>query len=439
MANISTSNSTYTTGGIDTRSTLDGTSQATFQQMNGAASAAIAVETILGDGPTLKGNKADLAVRLAEIIDADGKMRGHSIDSRTNTVADGATIYTETSSTPAAGIGTRLLFQAESQDENPADLVAMGGSFDDVGTGSEDSRFVIWLRVAGAALARVYEFVSTTTSKAIFSHGNSTDRTYTLINRSVYLGGNSLFDGPGSCASGSTRSHEGSTTISGNQNLSGIHFYTDFTLNSGVTITVPANKRRLVIIATGTITINGTINASGAGAAATGSGTDQVGGGGTQGESATTASAGGNLVTHGITLQTGGAAGGSLAHGTAGTQVSGSDTWLLMDPTTALGGAGGGSCDVPGGAGGGSIVLIAPTIVLASTATLNTSGAAGSNGGSGQGPGGGGGAGNIYIRCRSYTDSGATFTQSGGAGGSGGGSWSGGAGAAGVRQILIYA
>lgn len=75
MANISNTNSTYTTGGIDSQTTLDGTYDATFQQMNGAASAAIAIETILGDGPTLKGNLADLVTRLAVLLNADGQLK----------------------------------------------------------------------------------------------------------------------------------------------------------------------------------------------------------------------------------------------------------------------------------------------------------------------------------------------------------------------------
>lgn len=75
MSNISTTNSSYTSGGIDSRSTLDGTSQATFQQMNGAASGVIAIETVLGDGPTLRGNLADLVARLAVALTADGAVR----------------------------------------------------------------------------------------------------------------------------------------------------------------------------------------------------------------------------------------------------------------------------------------------------------------------------------------------------------------------------
>lgn len=74
MANLSLADSTYQTGGIDTRSTLDGTSAANFQQMNGAASADIAIETVLGDGPTLKGTAADLVARLAVHVNAAGKL-----------------------------------------------------------------------------------------------------------------------------------------------------------------------------------------------------------------------------------------------------------------------------------------------------------------------------------------------------------------------------
>ena len=74
MANISNTDSTYGTGGLDTRTTIDATYDATFQQMNGAASGVIAIETILGDGPTLKGNLADLVARLAVLMDANGKL-----------------------------------------------------------------------------------------------------------------------------------------------------------------------------------------------------------------------------------------------------------------------------------------------------------------------------------------------------------------------------
>src|SRR2546427_5763576 len=70
--------------------------------------------------------------------------------------------------------------------------------------------------------------------------------------------------GPSSTATGSTYAHESDVTISANQNLSGVHFYRSFTLNSGATVTVPAGKWFVIIEASQSITINGTINAKGA-------------------------------------------------------------------------------------------------------------------------------------------------------------------------------
>jgi hypothetical protein len=274
----------------------------------------------------------------------------------------------------------------------------------------------------------------------------------------------SLSRGPADTGTGSTAAHEYDVTISSNQNLSGIHFYRNFTLNSGVTITVPAGGFRLVIIASESITINGTINAAGAGqagapgnssggaATAAADGTDQPGGGG----ASSTAGGNGTQVSGAAALQSlmaglfgqvagGGGGGGSggdggvTSPGGAGGGARSTDRTLLAAGGTA-GAAGCGSASVAaGGAGGGSIVLIAPQINLAATAVLNTSGNNGSVNGIGPGSGGGG-AGNILMASRTYTDNGATFTQNGGVGANGGASCpsKGGDGAAGVKEILIY-
>jgi hypothetical protein len=265
--------------------------------------------------------------------------------------------------------------------------------------------------------------------------------------------------GPVGCATGSTRTHEGSVTVSSNGNYSGIHYYSNFTLNSGVTMTIPAGSGRLVIIASDTITINGTISGSGGGVGAGGSGgvndgsngvdgTAQPGGGGGGGANAPPANggSGGRVLLHGVALSAGGGGGGYATNGSAGTTVTGSSlAFAFMDCVGGASGGGGGgdtvSVGAQGGRGGASIILIAPLIVLASTCTLNTRGENGSNGGAiYRGGGGGGGAGNVYARCRSYVDNGATFTQTGGSGGTWGGSGAGngGAGAAGVKQILLY-
>lgn len=354
------------------------------------------------------------------------------MDTRTNSSSTPLTISGQTTGSPAAGIGTDILLQAESADEVPSNVVQFGGAFSDVTAASEDSYFRVLLRVAGAVLTECWRFAAAAAFKAILTHTNTADRTYTFPDWDWDFISGTIFRAPTSCASGSTRSHEG-VFSSASGNLSGIHFYSNFTLNNGHTLTVPAGKRKLAIIATGTITINGTINASGAGAPGASvttfnqNGTDQPGGGSGSGGSG---DSGGGVVIHGIYILGGGSAGSGGAGG-AGTQLTGSDVPLLKDALLAMGGAAGSMLNGTGSAGGGSIILIAPTIILASTAVLNTSGQAGNVNGDG-----GGGAGNVYISARSFTDNGCTFTMTGGA--AGGGAFPGGAGAAGVKQINIY-
>lgn len=382
MADIALANSTYSTGTNDTASTLVNNVTATdAQQWNGVATAVVGIETILGTGTDLKGSTADLVARLAVEHNADGTQK-------TVTVAKGGTgATTLTDGAVLVGNGTGAV--------QPLALPSITKTLVHSGTAAADP---VW----GSGL---------------------------------------MYQGPTSCATGSTRSHEGDVTVSANGNYSGIHFYGNFTLNSGVTMTVQAGLRRLVIVATGTITINGTITAAGAGGAAgaissTGTGgTDQPGGG--AGGNGSQGGAGGPVTLHGYTIQTsavGGAPGGN--NGAVGTQVTASvNGGMFLSPWLAMGSAGGGGSETDvGGIGGGSIVLIAPVIVLANTAVLNTSGTNGASSGVGSG---GGGGGNVYMMCRSYTDNGATFTMTGGTGAAGTGN--GGAGAAGVKQINVYA
>ena len=101
-------------------------------------------------------------------------------DSRTNSTDAPLTITSTTSGTPAAGIGTGILFRAESQDENPSDVGRAEFAFGDVGTGTEDSVFRILLRTAGAALAQAWQFATTTANNAILTHSNTAQRTYTF-------------------------------------------------------------------------------------------------------------------------------------------------------------------------------------------------------------------------------------------------------------------
>lgn len=121
--------------------------------------------------------------RLAAHFQADGQLISTQ-DSRTNTVDVVQTLRSTTSGTPAAGIGIGQLYQAESADETPSDVAQTQAVFSDVTGGSEDSYWEILLRVAGAALSAAYRFMATTGFRAIFTHANSADRTYTLPNGS---------------------------------------------------------------------------------------------------------------------------------------------------------------------------------------------------------------------------------------------------------------
>lgn len=101
-------------------------------------------------------------------------------DARTNTVDVPLTLTSTTSDTPAAGIGTGILLKAESADENPCNFGQIEAAASDVGAGTEDTYFQLLTRVAGAALTATYRFIATAANKAIFTHANTADRTYTF-------------------------------------------------------------------------------------------------------------------------------------------------------------------------------------------------------------------------------------------------------------------
>lgn len=382
MADIINAASGYQTGALDTATTLvDNVSPTAAKHINYPAGAIIQIETILGTGTTLKGSAADLATRLAVGVNADGTLK----------LSTDAAI-TGPLSVSKGGTGVATL--------------ADGGVLIGNGTGVAQ---VIAVPSAGRTLVAS----GTAAADPVWETGL-------------------VYHAPLSCGAGSTRSHEGTVVVSSNGNYSGIHLYTDFTLNAGITMTVPAGKRRLIIMATGTITINGTIDASGAGAPSASAttraqdGTDQAGGGAGGG----TGENGGAVVHQGIVVLAGGA-GNAGAPGTDAIQLTGSDVPTLDALTSVWGGAAGGLTAGTGSQGGGSIVLCAPKVVLGAASVLNTSGIASSANGDG-----GGGAGNVYIRTRSYTDSGCTFTLLGGV--ASGGATPGGSGADGIKQVMIY-
>lgn len=253
----------------------------------------------------------------------------------------------------------------------------------------------------------------------------------------------------------------GVITYSSNQNVAtGIYCCTNWTLNSGVTITLTraGQHNTFILLCTGTATIQGTIN--GAGGSSIAGRTYQLpagggsGGGGGSGQSVTVGSGGDG----GDALYNEGGAGSTGASGTpggAGVAIDANvlQSRLLMHSILAhsySGGNGGngGAADpsgniASGGGAGVGLIIIANTINFTSSGTINTNGGAGVAGisdTSSGGGGGGGGAGAQLMAADTYTNNAGTRTFSGGAGGAAGGgagSSAGGAGGAGTSLIVF--
>lgn len=172
-------------------------------------------------------------------------------DARTNTVDVPLTITSVTSGTPAAGIGTGILLQAESADENPSDFGRIEAAATDVTAGSEDTYFQMLTRVAGAALTATYRWIATAAFKAIFTHANSADRTYTLP------------DATGTIPTVATQAEVNamtSTTTALTPNTNQLVLGTMQASTSGTSIDftgIPAGVRRITVMLNG-ISTNGT-------------------------------------------------------------------------------------------------------------------------------------------------------------------------------------
>lgn len=229
---------------------------------------------------------------------------------------------------------------------------------------------------------------------------------------------------------------DGNVTLIANANYDTPKNFTDFTLNSGVTLSVTNALTPLIIRCTGTCTINGTIDLSGKGYQITDSNE------GTKGVNRSYRGAGG-----GAGGNSGGEGGGSTLYPSETSAIQNVlfQSILSMNLELSCGGSGGNSVKGStgtwpvgaGGAGGGAILIIAKSI----TGTGNIF-AKGSNGGvpsSGthKAGGGGGGGGEIALITSSYTFSG-TVSAAGGSGGNvGSDSLNGKNGGNGASAILI--
>lgn len=130
-------------------------------------------ETTLGDGRVVALSEVNLD-SFDKLLSEENTVTNATSTVLTlrHTVSDG--------STPAAGIGTALIFQTESIDENPSDAMSLEVANDDVAASTEDTTFWVKLRVAGAALARKFGFRNTGTNYFLLSGAATVDRTQTL-------------------------------------------------------------------------------------------------------------------------------------------------------------------------------------------------------------------------------------------------------------------
>lgn len=144
-------------------------------------------EVTLGDGRVVAMDQVNL--------DTFDSVKSEN-DASASSVSNILKLRHTTSGTPAAGLGTGLEFEGESEDENPADLGVLEMAFDDVAAGSEDSTFWVKLRAAGAAVARAFGFrnLGSASGYFLFSGTATGNRTLTLPDASDTLVGKATTD-----------------------------------------------------------------------------------------------------------------------------------------------------------------------------------------------------------------------------------------------------
>jgi hypothetical protein len=224
-------------------------------------------------------------------------------------------------------------------------------------------------------------------------------------------------------------SNGANTTASGN--LSGVFYYTNFTVPFGNTVTVN-NSQGLVIHATGTCTIAGTINARGQDTSGGLSGGFAGGSGGGSGGGTLAGTAGSNayytVAQTGLAVAGGGTAGASTG-GNGGNGGNVNDSPALREGPPAQmaqqylsGGAGrqGGSTGGAVGYGGAGVVLICNQVTGTdgtNTGTINVSGGFGTPAAANStGSGSGGGAGVIILSSKNTIPTLPNMWATGGAG-----------------------
>ena len=218
---------------------------------------------------------------------------------------------------------------------------------------------------------------------------------------------------------------------------------TTFNLDAGVTLT-GLSLSPIIIRASTSITISGTIDCNGMGAAGGATngntfdgdnGSAGIGGSGGAGGGNSSNGNGGNALFHSFVRLAGGTVTGAV--GNNGVAVNNFYGRMIHFGRAFYGGAGGGggfneagTDPGVGGAGGGVIFLESPIIIIDASGIVRANGIAGGAAtGLNSGSGGGGGGGFILMRTKTLTNAG-TVTASGGAGGVDG--HNGGAGGTGI-------
>jgi hypothetical protein len=246
---------------------------------------------------------------------------------------------------------------------------------------------------------------------------------------------------------------------------SGMFNFTTISIPTGVTITYTRNSKNtpVTILATGDVTIQGTINVAG-GVGLTNGGGGRGGPGGYDGGAAgfgfdtfvgATADGpgggGGGSSTNGTTLSGGGGGGYASAGANGGVQTGavagaagpkyGSSTLLPLIGGSGGGGGGAlsGSHGGAGGGGGGAIVIASSTTITF-TGTINGTGGAGvgANVNLGGGAGGGGSGGAIRLIANTITGAGSLNVGGGNAGAASNALPAGGGGGAGFVRVEAF-
>jgi len=230
---------------------------------------------------------------------------------------------------------------------------------------------------------------------------------------------------------------------SGTCNLTDELWFSSFTVSAGATVLNAGGNGPLIVRATGTCTIAGTIASSPVYGVQGITGYGDYGGGGGGGGGGTGVGAAGKTTQAilGIPIVNGGAggtAGGGAGHTALSTTAGQYQTFLgAGSPWPGGGGQGGqgGSGGGLGGDGGMPVIFVCNTINF--TGTIDVRGGNGGNAGKiDSGAGGGGGAGYVVLAAVSFTANSGTIRTTGGlggtcnsysgcgAGGNGGNGWS---------------